>query len=156
MYKRQEAKEEYNRITEQFTNDTIDKMTFVYAGDIGTINEGNFKDVDDILTKEITSNEIYRKRLAYGDTDLNLKQQVDPKTGELVFDKDGNPVYEDISTLDIGYMSDAKFDGTGVRMSTTSVSAYVSIDTSKIPNEAVFKVTDSSTNTPVDLSLIHI
>lgn len=97
-----EAKEEYNRITEQFTNDTIDKMTFVYAGDIGTINEGNFKDVDDILTKEITSNEIYRKRLAYGDTDLNLKQQVDPKTGELVFDKDGNPVYEDISTLDIG------------------------------------------------------
>lgn len=136
-----EAKEEYNRITEQFTNDTIDKMTFVYAGDIGTINEGNFKDVDDILTKEITSNEIYRKRLAYGDTDLNLKQQVDPKTGELVFDKDGNPVYEDISTLDIGYMSDAKFDGTGVRMSTTSVSAYVSIDTSKIPNEAVLTVT---------------
>ena len=148
-----EAKEEYNRITEQFTNDTIDKMTFVYAGDIGTINEGNFKDVDDILTKEITSNEIYRKRLAYGDTDLNLKQQVDPKTGELVFDKDGNPVYEDISTLDIGYMSDAKFDGTGVRMSTTSVSAYVSIDTSKIPNEAVFKVTDSSTNTPVDFRI---
>lgn len=148
-----EAKEEYNRITEQFTNDTIDKMTFVYAGDIGTINEGNFKDVDDILTKEITSNEIYRKRLAYGDTDLNLKQQVDPKTGELVFDKDGNPVYEDISTLDIGYMSDAKFDGTGVRMSTTSVSAYVSIDTSKIPNEAVFKVTDSSTNTTVDFRI---
>ena len=147
-----EAKEEYNRITEQFTNDTIDKMTFVYAGDIGTINEGNFKD-DDILTKEITSNEIYRKRLAYGDTDLNLKQQVDPKTGELVFDKDGNPVYEDISTLDIGYMSDAKFDGTGVRMSTTSVSAYVSIDTSKIPNEAVFKVTDSSTNTTVDFRI---
>lgn len=148
-----EAKEEYNRITEQFTNDTIDKMTFVYAGDIGTINEGNFKDVDDILTKEITSNEIYRKRLAYGDTDLNLKQQVDPKTGELVFDKDGNPVYEDISTLDIGYMSDAKFDGTGVRMSTTSVSAYVSIDTSKIPNEAVLKVTDSSTNTTVDFRI---
>lgn len=148
-----EAKKEYNRITEQFANDTIDKMTFVYAGDIGTINEGNFKDVDDILTKEITSNEIYRKRLAYGDTDLNLKQQVDPKTGELVFDKDGNPVYEDISTLDIGYMSDAKFDGTGVRMSTTSVSAYVSIDTSKIPNEAVFKVTDSSTNTTVDFRI---
>lgn len=135
-----EAKKEYNRITEQFTNDTIDKMTFVYAGDIGTINEGNFKDVDDILTKEITSNEIYRKRLAYGDTDLNLKQKVDAN-GDPIFDADGNPEYEDISTLDIGYMSDAKFDGTGVRMSTTSVSAYVSIDTSKIPNEAVLTVT---------------
>lgn len=135
-----EAKKEYNRITEQFTNDTIDKMTFVYAGDIGTINEGNFKDVDDILTKEITSNEIYRKRLAYGDTDLNLKQKVDAN-GDPIFDANGNPEYEDISTLDIGYMSDAKFDGTGVRMSTTSVSAYVSIDTSKIPNEAVLTVT---------------
>lgn len=147
-----EAKKEYNRITEQFANDTIDKMTFVYAGDIGTINEGNFKDVDDILTKEITSNEIYRKRLAYGDTDLNLKQKVDAN-GDPIFDADGNPEYEDISTLDIGYMSDAKFDGTGVRMSTTSVSAYVSIDTSKIPNEAVFKVTDSSTNTTVDFRI---
>ena len=133
------AKNEYNRITEQFRNDTIDKMTFVFAGDLGTINEGNFQDVD-VEKLEISSNEIYRKQLAYGD--LDLKQKVDA---------DGKPLdpieYE--SNIDIGYMSDAKFDGTGVQIATTSVSAYVTIDTGKIPNEAVFKVTDSSVNPPV-------
>lgn len=133
------AKNEYNRITEQFRNDTIDKMTFVFAGDLGTINEGNFQDVD-VEKLEISSNEIYRKQLAYGD--LDLKQKVDA---------DGKPLdpieYE--SNIDIGYMSDAKFDGTGVKIATTSVSAYVTIDTGKIPNEAVFKVTDSSVNLPV-------
>lgn len=133
------AKNEYNRITEQFRNDTIDKMTFVFAGDLGTINEGNFQDVD-VEKLEISSNEIYRKQLAYGD--LYLKQKVDA---------DGKPLdpieYE--SNIDIGYMSDAKFDGTGVKIATTSVSAYVTIDTGKIPNEAVFKVTDSSVNPPV-------
>ncbi len=127
------AKKEYNRITEQFLNDTIDKLTFVYAGDIGTINEGNFKDVDDITKKEITSNEIYRKRLAYGN--LDLKQVMDPATGKPV-----EPIkYE--SNIDIGYMSDAKFDGDGVKIATTSVSSYVTIDTSEIPNEAVFTLT---------------
>ena len=133
------AKNEYNRITEQFRNDTIDKMTFVFAGDLGTINEGNFQDVD-VEKLEISSNEIYRKQLAYGD--LDLKQKVDA---------DGKPLdpieYE--SNIDIGYMSDAKFDGTGVKIATTSVSAYVTIDTGTIPNEAVFKVTDSSVNPPV-------
>lgn len=131
------AKNEYNRITEQFRNDTIDKMTFVFAGDLGTINEGNFQDVD-VEKLEISSNEIYRKQLAYGD--LDLKQKVDA---------DGKPLdpieYE--SNIDIGYMSDAKFDGTSVKISTTSVSATVTIDTGKIPNEAVFKVTDSSGTT---------
>lgn len=114
-------------------------MTFVFAGDLGTINEGNFQDVD-VEKLEISSNEIYRKQLAYGD--LDLKQKVDA---------DGKPLdpieYE--SNIDIGYMSDAKFDGTGVKIATTSVSAYVTIDTGKIPNEAVFKVTDSSVNPPV-------
>lgn len=113
------AKNEYNRITEQFRNDTIDKMTFVFAGDLGTINEGNFQDVD-VEKLEISSNEIYRKQLAYGD--LDLKQKVDA---------DGKPLdpieYE--SNIDIGYMSDAKFDGTGVKISTTSVSAAVTINT---------------------------
>lgn len=124
-------KKEYNRITEQFTNDTIDKVTFVDAGDISTINEGNFKDVDVEGDFEISSNEIYRKRLAYGDLDLKK-----------VLDANGKPLdpvqYE--SNIDIGYMSDAKFDGTGVKMSTTSVSAYVTVNADKIPSEAVFTV----------------
>ncbi len=126
------AKQEYNRITEQFKNDSLDKMTFVYAGDVSTINEGNFSDVD-VENLEISSNEIYRKRLAYGD--LDLKQVIDPATG-----KPKDPIeYE--SNIDIGFMSDAKLDGTGATISTTSVSAYVTIDTSEIPNEAVFSVT---------------
>lgn len=124
-------KKEYNRITEQFTNDTIDKVTFVDAGDISTINEGNFKDVNVEADFEISSNEIYRKRLAYGDLDLKK-----------VLDANGKPLdpvqYE--SNIDIGYMSDAKFDGTGVKMSTTSVSAYVTVNADKIPSEAVFTV----------------
>lgn len=145
-------KTEHNRITEQFTNDTIDKMTFVYAGDIGTINEGNFKDVNVEEDFKISSNEIYRKRLAYGDTDLNLKQATDPVTGEPAVDQDGNPVYES-STIDIGYMSDAKVYGNEVKISTTSVSAYVSINTDEIPNEAVFRVTVTEAGVPTDYTV---
>lgn len=135
-------KTEYNRITEQFTNDTIDKMTFVYAGDINTINEGNFKDVEDIDKKRISSNEIWRKRLAYGDLDLKQAKNDD---GTLKFEN-GKPVYE--SNIDIGYMSDTVYEGKEVKLSTTSMTAYVSIDTDKVPNEAKFTVTvlDTATN----------
>lgn len=87
------AKKEYNRITEQFLNDSIDKMTFVYAGDIGTINEGNFSDVD-VENLELSSNEIYRKRLAYGD--LDLKQVIDPATG-----KPKEPIEYELSLIHI-------------------------------------------------------
>lgn len=133
------AKTEHNRITEQFTNDTIDKMTFVYAGDISTINEGNFKDVADIDKERISSNEIWRKRLAYGDLDL---KQVKDANGNPVLDANGKPTYE--SDIDIGYMSDTVFDGDGVKLSTTSMTAYVTINTDKVPNEAVFTVTDKN------------
>lgn len=132
-------KTEKNRITEQFYNDTIDKMTFVYAGDISTINEGNWKTVEDINAKEISTNYIYRKRLAYGD--LDLKQVIDPDTGKQVYE----------SNIDIGFMSDAKYDGEGVTLSTTSMSAYVTIDTDKVPNEAVFKVTVPDAANPNNL-----
>ncbi|MDE7274588.1 MAG: hypothetical protein K2N95_16300 [Lachnospiraceae bacterium] len=128
-------KTEKNRITEQFYNGSIDKITYVYAGDIKTINEGNFDKVADINKDEISSNSIYRKRLAYDDIDLKRK-----------VDANGVPIepaeYE--SNIDIGYMSDAKYDGTGVSLSTSSVSAYVSIDTSKVPNEAVFEINGQS------------
>lgn len=136
------AKTEHNRITEQFTNDTIDKMTFVYAGDINTINEGNFKDVADIDKERISSNEIWRKRLAYGD--LDLKQAKNPD-GTPMVDANGKPVYE--SNIDIGYMSDTVYDNGKVKLSTTSMTAYVKIDTDKVPNEAVFTVTDAAGQT---------
>lgn len=121
-------KTEKNRITEQFHNDTIDKMTFVYAGEINTINEGNWNTVEDINAKEISTNYIYRKRLAYGDLDL---KQVPDANGKLVYE----------SNIDIGFMSDTVYDGNQVKLSTTSMTAYVSIDTDKVPNEAVFNVT---------------
>ena len=136
------AKTEHNRITEQFTNDTIDKMTFVYAGDINTINEGNFKDVADIDKERISSNEIWRKRLAYGD--LDLKQAKNPD-GTPMVDANGKPVYE--SNIDIGYMSDTVYDNGEVKLSTTSMTAYVKIGTDKVPNEAVFTVTDAAGQT---------
>lgn len=129
-------KTEKNRITEQFQNDTIDKMTFVYAGEINTINEGNWNTVEDINAKEISTNYIYRKRLAYGDLDL---KQVTDANGKPVTGADGKPVYE--SNIDIGFMSDTVYDGNQVKLSTTSMTAYVSIDTDKVPNEAVFNVT---------------
>ena len=134
-------KTEKNRITEQFHNDTIDKMTFVYAGEINTINEGNWKTVEDINAKEISTNYIYRKRLAYGD--LDLKQVLDPKTG-----KPKEPIeYE--SNIDIGFMSDTVYNGDQVKLSTTSMTAYVSINTDKAPNEAKFEVVDEVTGNRV-------
>lgn len=131
-------KTEKNTITEQFTNDTIDKMTFVYAGDLNTINEGNFKDVD-FDKEKVSSNEIWRKRLAYGG--LDLKQKVDAN-GQPVVDANGKPEYE--SNIDIGYMSDTVYEGGKVKLATTSMTAYVSIDTDKVPNEAVFTVSDAN------------
>lgn len=134
-------KTEKNRITEQFHNDTIDKMTFVYAGEINTINEGNWNTVEDINAKEISTNYIYRKRLAYGD--LDLKQVLDPKTG-----KPKEPIeYE--SNIDIGFMSDTVYNGDQVKLSTTSMTAYVSINTDKAPNEAKFEVVDEVTGNRV-------
>lgn len=135
-------KTEKNRITEQFHNDTIDKMTFVYAGDISTINEGNWKTVEDINAKEISTNYIYRKRLAYGDLDL---KQVKDEDGKPVLDQNGNPTYE--SNIDIGFMSDTVFDGNQVKLSTTSMTAYVTIDTDEVPNEAVFQIVNGNNET---------
>jgi len=123
-----EDKTQKNRITEQFYNDSIDKITFVDADNINTINEGNFQTITQFPKKEEISHSIYRKRLAYGD--IHLEQEVDDN---------GKSVYK--SNLDIGFMSDAKAVGNSAQISTSSVSAYVSIDTDKVPNEAVFTVT---------------
>lgn len=127
-------KTEKNRITEQFYNDTIDKMTFVYAGEINTINEGNWNTVEDINAKEISTNYIYRKRLAYGDLDL---KQVPDANGKLVYE----------SNIDIGFMSDTVYNNGGVELSTTSMSAFVTIDADQAPNEAVFTVTNGNNET---------
>ena len=130
-------KTELNKITEQFFNSSIDKINFVYAGALNTINEGNFKQVADSVTKgDIYDADIYRKRLAYDDIDIKEKLGADGKPLN-------PPQYE--SNIDIGYMSESWANGNAASISTGSVSAYVSIDTKAIPSEAVLKLTDVST-----------
>ena len=136
-------KKELNTITEQFFNNTIDKINFVYAGDLSTINEGNFKQVSDSVNKDnIFDADIYRKRLAYDNIDIKQK-----------LDADGKPLvpaeYE--SNIDIGYMSDAWVNGNSANLTTGSISAYTTIDTSIMPNEAVVKLTDAATGNVVEV-----
>ena len=136
-------KKELNTITEQWFNNTIDKINFVYAGDLSTINEGNFKQVSDSVNKDnIFDADIYRKRLAYDNIDIKQK-----------LDADGKPLvpaeYE--SNIDIGYMSDAWVNGNSANLTTGSISAYTTIDTSIMPNEAVVKLTDAATGNVVEV-----
>lgn len=130
-----EDKTEKNVITEQLTNAAIDKMTFVRTGDLKSINEGNFRDKDTTEYK-VNTEDIYRFRLAYDNVDISPK--LDPATGEAMKDADGNIIYE--SNVEIGFMSDAKTDGNKAVISTSSVAAIVTIDTVKLPNEAVFSI----------------
>lgn len=130
-----EDKTEKNVITEQLTNADINKMTFVRTGDLKSINEGNFRDKDTTEYK-VNTEDIYRFRLAYDNVDISPK--LDPATGEAMKDADGNIIYE--SNVEIGFMTDAKTDGNKAVVSTSSVSAIVTIDTVKLPNEAVFSI----------------
>lgn len=125
---------EKNVITEQLTNAAIDKKTFVRTGNLKSINEGNFMSQDTTEYK-VTTDDIYRIRLAYGEVDIKAKVGAD---GKLIKDADCNQEYE--SNIDIGFMSDAKVQGNSAQISTGSVSAYVSVDVNKVPAEAVFNV----------------
>ncbi len=119
---------EKNVITEQLTNAAIDKKTFVKTGNLKSINEGNFMSQDTTEYK-VTTDDIYRIRLAYGEVDIEVAER----------DKDGKPTkYE--SNIDIGFMSDAKVQGNSAQISTGSVSAFVSVDVNKVPAEAVFDI----------------
>ncbi|MDE7323813.1 MAG: hypothetical protein K2N73_14070 [Lachnospiraceae bacterium] len=127
-------KTEKNVITEQLTNADIDRMTFVRTGDLKSINEGNFRDKDTTEYK-VNTEEIYRFRLAYDNVDITPKQDAN---GNPVKDADGNTVYE--SNVDIAFMKDAKVSGNSAVINTSSVTAVVSIDTTVLPNEAVFTI----------------
>ena len=67
---------------------------------------------------------------------MDISPKLDPATGEAMKDADGNIIYE--SNVEIGFMTDAKTDGNRAVISTSSVSATVTIDTVALPNEAVF------------------
>lgn len=127
-------KTEKNVITEQLTNSDINKFIFVRTGDLKSINEGNFRDKDTTEYK-VNTEDIYRFRLAYDNVDIAPKLDAN---GNPVTDADGNVVYE--SNVDIAFMKDAKVSGNSAVINTSSVTAVVSIDTTVLPNEAVFTI----------------
>lgn len=113
-------------ITEQVTNSSISKMTFVNIGDLKGINEGNFnnKDANGEYTQQtqeydVATHDIYRIRLAYGDTEVAAfkrdenGQKIPQQNAQPVFelDADGNPtttpVYETDADGNIIYELDA-------------------------------------------------
>lgn len=130
-------KVEKNVITEQLTNAAIDKKTFVRTGSLKSINEGNFMSDDKDTTEyKVSTDDIYRIRLAYGEVDIKAK-----------IDENGKQQYE--SNIDIGFMSDANVQGNSAQISTGSVSAFVKVDVDKVPAEAVFDIGDA--NSPYSL-----
>lgn len=96
-------------ITEQVTNSSISKMTFVNTGDLKGINEGNFnnKDAGGEYTQQtqeydVATHDIYRIRLAYGDTEVAAfkrdenGQKIPQKNANIVYqlDADGNQILD--------------------------------------------------------------
>ncbi|MDE7207966.1 MAG: flagellar hook-associated protein FlgL, partial [Lachnospiraceae bacterium] len=118
-----EDKEELYKITEQLTNLDMDKMTYVGTGCLKELNEGNFNSKDqttnDYLMNtteyDVTTNDIYRFRLAYKNTDVvkeKMVQSVDAN-GIPVVDADGKPVMEvakDPTTGQTLYEPNIKFE----------------------------------------------
>ncbi len=126
-------KKQLNTITEQLTNAAIQKKIFVTTGDLKSINEGNFMDKE-TTEYDVKTYDIYRIRLAYGDVDI---EAVKNANGQPVLDADGKQVYK--SNIDLGFMTKAQVtDDNRVKLETGSVTAYVNIDTTKVPVQAVF------------------
>lgn len=134
-----EDKTEKNVITEQLTNADIGEKTFVATGDLKSINEGNFTEKT-TTEYEVSTNQIYRIRLAYSDVDIKASLNDD---GTPKVDAKGNQIYE--SNIDLGYMQEAHVsdDGQVTLVSGSGqdmVKATVSIDTSSAVEKAVFEI----------------
>lgn len=134
-----EDKTEKNVITEQLTNADIGEKTFVAKGVLKSINEGNFTEKT-TTEYEVSTNQIYRIRLAYSDVDIKASLNDD---GTPKVDADGNQIYE--SNIDLGYMQEAHVSDNGeVKLVSGSgqdmVEATVSIDTSSAVEKAVFEI----------------
>jgi flagellar hook-associated protein 3 FlgL len=81
-------------ITEQLTNADIGTKTFVATGALKDINEGNFADIDDSLY-EVTTNEVYRIRLAYSDLDEVTTLYKTDANGDII--KDTYPADDELA-----------------------------------------------------------
>jgi flagellar hook-associated protein 3 FlgL len=121
-----EAKTEQYSITEQLTNDSIISKTFVATGDLKEINEGNFMSK---TTKEynVSTNEIYRIRLAYDDVDITT----DAITGDY------------ITHANIGYMTEANVSDNTVELNMENNTLSITVN----PNDYPRNITVSGTIT---------
>lgn len=97
-----EDMEKTYKITEQLTKLDMDKMTYVATGCLKELNEGNFNSADmDTTEYDVTTNDIYRLRLAYENTD-SVKQQLD-ENGDPVVTKDANDVESFVYEPDVRF-----------------------------------------------------
>lgn len=95
-----EPKTENYKIIEQRTKLNMDKMTYVATGCLRELNEGNFNSTDasgnplmDTTEYDVSTNEIYRFRLAYDNLDTVESVEKDANGDPApILDVNGNPV----------------------------------------------------------------
>jgi flagellar hook-associated protein 3 FlgL len=122
----QADKTEKTTITEQLTNSSIISKTYVATGDLKGINEGNFYNVD---TSQfvVSTNEVYRIRLAYSDLD-------ESETGE---------------NITLGYMTDANKVGNSVALSIGDGDNEYSFNVTVDPDTKAISVNGVGVNTEI-------
>ena len=64
----QSAETELYRITEQLTTDSLESISYVDQGDVGTLNSSNLSTTA-ISEQDVEASDVYRIRLAYNDLD---------------------------------------------------------------------------------------
>jgi len=147
-----EPKSETYKIIEQRTKLNMDKITYVATGCLKELNEGNFNSqgasgpLMDTTEYDVTTNEIYRFRLAYDNTDVveeQMTQQTDAN-GRPQFDANGDPIMVQVTDPNdptrVLYEPDVKFEF-GDFNSAFGTTVY-----------SVNPVYDNSTNPPTKIS----
>lgn len=137
-----EDKTEKYTITQQLTNLNIDKFTFVSTGMLKNINEGNFNKLDENQYK-VSTNDIYRIRLAYSDIDLEEGAAAKAKYGSTT----SYGAY-----VNVGYMKGVTTTIDGANLVGTSFAAYANIDMSGYRDKAVIKISDLLTGAAVNFT----
>lgn len=137
-----EDKIEKYTITQQLTNLDIDKYTFVSTGMLKNINEGNFNKLDENQYK-VSTNDIYRIRLAYADIDLEEGTAAKTKYGSTT----SYGAY-----INVGYMKGVTTTIDGANLVGTSFAAYANIDMSGYRDKAIIKINDLVAGNAVDFT----
>lgn len=149
-----EPKTETSAITEQRTKLDMDKITYVATGCLRELNEGNFNSKDktdpskyvmNTTEYDVTKHDIYRFRLAYGNTDAAKPIQKKNADGTPTVDGAGNPIYEtdpkDLTGTRVLYEPNAKLEfGDFSRASGTTIYSVNAIyDDSTAPPTKISK-----------------